>query len=140
MNPRSRNLSDGDIRAIASTGGLIGIGFWRSAMGWTDDEPYQSKMGRIVESFVAALNILSDPHFAEEMEGRYGRYDPYEHLAFGSDFDGATTTAFDVTGVSHVVAALAHARDQKMRVIFPPAKMALIAGENTRRVLAASLT
>ena len=140
VNPRSRNLSDGDIRAIASTGGLVGIGFWRSAMGWTDDEPYQSKMGRIVESFVAALNILSDPHFAEEMEGRYGRYDPYEHLAFGSDFDGATTTAFDVTGVSHVVAALAHARDQKMRVIFPPEKMALIAGENTRRVLAASLT
>lgn len=139
VNPRSRNLSDGDIRAIASTGGLIGVGFWRSAMGWTDDEPYQAKMGRIVESFVAALNILSEPHFAEEMEGRYGRYDPYEHLAFGSDFDGATTTAFDITGVSHVVAALAQARNQKMQTIFPREKLALISGENTRRVLQAAM-
>ena len=139
MNPRSRNLSDGDIRAVASTGGLVGVGFWRSAMGWTDDEPYQAKMGRIVESFVAALNILTEPHFVEEMEGRYGRYDPYEHLAFGSDFDGATTTAFDVTGVSHVVAALAQVRDQKMKPIFPRDKLALIAGENTRRVLQVAL-
>lgn len=139
VNPRSRNLSDGDIRAIASTGGLIGVGFWRSAMGWTDDEPYMAKMGRIVESFVAALNILSEPHFAEEMEGRFGRYDPYEHLAFGSDFDGATTTAFDVTGVSHVVAALAQARNQNMQTIFPREKLALISGENTRRVLQAAM-
>lgn len=139
VNPRARNLSDGDIRAIASTGGLIGVGFWRSAMGWTDDEPYMAKMGRIIESFVAALNILSEPHFAEEMEGRYGSYDPYEHLAFGSDFDGATTTAFDVTGVSHVIAALAQARNQKMETIFPREKLALISGENTRRVLQAAM-
>lgn len=139
VHPQARNLSDGDIRAVASTGGVIGIGFWRSAMGWTDDEPFQAKMGRIVESFVEALNILSEPHFAEEMEGRFGRYDPYEHLAFGSDFDGATTTAFDVTGVSHVVASLALARNQKMQTIFPRDKLALIAGENTVRVLRAAL-
>ena len=140
VNPRARNLSEGDIRAVVSTGGLIGIGFWRSAMGWTDDEPYLAKMQRIVESFVAALDTLSEPHFVEEMEGRHGRYDPYEHLAFGSDFDGATTTAFDVTGVSHVVAALANARDQKMRTIFPSDKLALISGENTRRVLQVAMT
>jgi microsomal dipeptidase-like Zn-dependent dipeptidase len=97
-------------------------------------------MQRIVESFVAALDTLSEPHFVEEMEGRHGRYDPYEHLAFGSDFDGATTTAFDVTGVSHVVAALANARDQKMRTIFPSDKLALISGENTRRVLQVAMT
>ena len=47
VNPRARNLSEGDIRAVASTGGLIGIGFWRSAMGWTDDEPYLAKMQRL---------------------------------------------------------------------------------------------
>ncbi len=139
LNPRSRNLSDGDIRAIASTGGLIGVGFWRSAMGWTDDEPYASKMGRIVESFITALAILSDPEFVEEMEGRFGRYDPYEHLAFGSDFDGATTTAFDVTGVSHVIAALANARNGQMAPIFPRDKLAMIAGENARRVLMAAM-
>jgi microsomal dipeptidase-like Zn-dependent dipeptidase len=131
----SRNLSVADIRSVASTGGLIGIGFWRGAMGWTDDDPFEDKMGKIVESFRAALGILSAHDFAEEMTGRYGHYDPYEHLAFGSDFDGATTMAFDVTGVSHVVAALAAARDGSGGPCFPQGKLALIAGENTRRVL-----
>lgn len=140
VHPTSRNLSPGDIRSIASTGGLIGIGFWRSAMGWRDEQPFDEKMAKIVESFRAALAILSAPDFAEEMIGRFGRYDPYEHLAFGSDFDGATTMAFDVTGVSHVVAALAEARDGAGAPAFPPEKLRLIAGENTRRVLRTAMS
>lgn len=140
VHPAARNLSAADIRAVASTGGLIGVGFWRSAMGWTDDEPFEAKMGRIAESFTAALAALSKEDFVEEMEGRYGRYDPYEHLAFGSDFDGAVTTAFDVTGVSHVVAALAALRDDAMAPLFPPDKLALAAGENARRVLTRALS
>ncbi|MEM7270045.1 MAG: membrane dipeptidase [Pseudomonadota bacterium] len=139
VNPHARNLSDGDIRAVVSTGGLIGVGFWRSAMGWTDDETFQAKMGRIVESFAATLAVLSEQEFADEMIGRYGRYDPFEHLAFGSDFDGATTTAFDVTGVSHVVAALKACRNRDLEPVFPAGKLPLIAGENVRRVLAAAL-
>ena len=139
VHPTSRNLSTADIRSVASTGGVVGIGFWRSAMGWRDDDPFEVKMGRIVESFRAAMAILSARDFVDEMEGRYGRYDPYEHLAFGSDFDGATTMAFDVTGVSHVVAALAAARDGADQPAFPPDKLRLIAGENTRRVLRAAL-
>ena len=135
VHPANRNLSAADIRTVAATGGLVGVGFWRSAMGWTDDEPFAAKMGRIVESFVAALDGLREPHFVEEMEGRFGRFDPYEHLAFGSDFDGATTTAFDVTGVSYVVAALAIAKDANGEPIFPPDKLPLIAGGNARRVL-----
>lgn len=140
VNPSSRNLSTADIRAVAATGGLIGIGFWRGAMGWRDADPFDAKMGRIVGSFRAALDVLSAEDFREEMLGRYGRYDPYEHLAFGSDFDGATTMAFDVTGVSHVVAALAAARDDDGAPIFPREKLALIAGSNTRRVLGAALS
>ncbi len=137
--PSSRNLSVGDLRAVASTGGLVGIGFWEEAMGWGPKESYESKMGRIVESFRAALAALSAEEFAEEMHGRYGRYDPYEHLAFGSDFDGAVATPFDVTGVSHVVAALAAADDGAGAPLFPPEKLALIAGGNALRFLAAAL-
>ncbi|MEO1612144.1 MAG: membrane dipeptidase [Pseudomonadota bacterium] len=140
VHPTSRNLSTGDIRSIASTGGLIGIGFWRGAMGWRDEQPFEEKMARIVASFRAALEVLSAPDFAEEMIGRFGRYDPYEHLAFGSDFDGATTMAFDVTGVSHVVAALADVRDDDGAPGFPRDKLRLIAGENARRVLRAALS
>lgn len=140
VNPISRNLSVADIRSVASTGGMIGVGFWRGAMGWRDDHPFEAKMAKIVESFRAALAILSAEDFAEEMAGRYGHYDPYEHLAFGSDFDGATTTAFDVTGVSHVVAALAAAHDPSGARSFPDDKLKLIAGENARRVLKAALS
>lgn len=140
VNPTPRNLSAGDIRAVAATGGLIGVGFWRSAMGWADDEPFQIKMAYIIRSMCAVLEALTDPDFVDEMRGRYDRYDPFEHIAFGSDFDGATTTAFDVTGVSHVVAAMAAARDQNMARVFPADKIALIAGENTRRVLRAAMT
>jgi membrane dipeptidase len=140
INPTTRNLSVGDIRAVAATGGVIGVGFWRSAMGWADDEPFGIKMAYIIRSICSVLETLSDPDFADEMIGRYDRYDPFEHIAFGSDFDGATTTAFDVTGVSHVVAAMAAARDQNMAQVFPREKLALIAGENTRRVLRAAMT
>ncbi|QIE56131.1 hypothetical protein G5B40_12070 [Pikeienuella piscinae] len=139
VNPISRNLSVGDIRAVAATGGMIGIGFWRGAMGWSDTQSFAEKMGRIVETFRAALAILSAEDFEEEMIGRFGRYDPHEHLGFGSDFDGAVTTAFDVTGVSHVVAALAAADDGAGEPLFPPEKLALIAGENARRVLQSAL-
>ncbi|MFN3262868.1 MAG: dipeptidase [Pikeienuella sp.] len=140
VHPSSRNLSVGDVRAVAATGGMIGIGFWDEAMGWAPKAPFPEKMARIVESFRAALGILSAEEFAEEMEGRYGRYDPYEHLGFGSDFDGAVTTAFDVTGVSHVVAALAAAEDGAGAPLFPPEKLTLVAGGNARRVLKAAMS
>lgn len=137
--PSSRNLSTGDIRAVAATGGLVGIGFWEEAMGWGPKESCEAKTGRIVESFRAALAALSGEEFVEEMVGRFGRYDPYEHLAFGSDFDGAVSTPFDVTGVSHIVAALAAAEDGRGASLFPPEKLALVVGGNARRVLAAAL-
>jgi len=134
VNASERNLTASDIRTIVSTGGLIGVGLWRSAMGWQDDEPFDAKIDYIVRSFISALDAISDPLFAHEMESRFGHYDPFEHLAFGSDFDGAVTTPFDVTGVSHVVAALSHAKRNE-HSIFPPEKIALIAGENTIRIL-----
>ncbi|MEL6979265.1 MAG: hypothetical protein AAGM38_11365, partial [Pseudomonadota bacterium] len=76
------------------------------------------------------------------MEDRYGRYDPYEHLALGSDFDGAVSTPFDVSGLSWLLAALgrrADPADPTGAPLFPADALRLIAGENARRVLGAAM-
>lgn len=143
-NRVSRNLRDADIRAVASTGGLIGVGVWLEAIGFQPDASFEDKIARVVDAFAAALKALRDPEFVEEMQDRYGHYDPYEHLAIGSDFDGATYTPFDVTGLSWLLAALAKkrdgdARDKDAPPMFPPEKLRMIAGENTRRVLKKAL-
>lgn len=134
-----RNLRDADIRAVVSTGGVIGVGVWMEAIGFDLKDPFESKMTRIVDAFVAVIDALKPAEFVEEMEDRYGRFDPYEHVAIGSDFDGATMTPFDVTGLSWLLAALAERRDADGAPIFPAEKLRLIAGENTRRVLKAAL-
>jgi membrane dipeptidase len=79
---RSRNLSDDQLRAIASGGGLIGIGFWPTAT-----------CGNGVEGITRAL------HYAKDIAG-------IEHIALGSDFDGAVSTPFDVTGLPLLTDAL----------------------------------
>ncbi len=139
VHDKPRNLSTTEIQAVAETGGVIGVGFWRSAMGWADKDPWESKVDRIVASCVAVLDTLEEPRFVGRMFERYGHYNPYEHIGFGSDFDGAVVTPFDVSGVSHVVAALSRA-ERDGRPIFPREKLALIAGGNAMRVLRTALT
>ncbi|MEO1291422.1 MAG: membrane dipeptidase [Pseudomonadota bacterium] len=131
----ARNLRDADIRAVASTGGLIGIGVWYEAVGFEKSDAWETKVERIVDAFAAALGALRHPEFAEEMEDRFGRYDPFEHLAIGSDFDGATSTPFDVSGLSWLLAALLSRRDERGASLVPVDKLRLIAGQNTARVL-----
>lgn len=70
-----RNLSDEQIRHVAATGGVIGIGFWQGAV-----------CARSVDSIVAAIRYTAD------------RVGP-EHVALGSDFDGTVYTPFDATGM-----------------------------------------
>jgi microsomal dipeptidase-like Zn-dependent dipeptidase len=79
----NRNLTDRQIRGIASTGGLIGIGYWDGAVCSTDPK-----------SIAAAIAHVRD------LVG-------IDHVALGSDFDGAVTTAFDAGGLAHVTQALA---------------------------------
>ncbi|MCA9972156.1 MAG: membrane dipeptidase [Anaerolineales bacterium] len=71
--PGPRNLSDDQIRAIAATGGVIGIGYWDTAV-----------CGRHPRHIVAALahvvSLVGD-----------------DHAALGSDFDGGITAAFDTS-------------------------------------------
>ncbi|MVW75083.1 dipeptidase [Pseudomonas xionganensis] len=73
--PGPRNLSDAHIKAIAATGGVIGIGYWDAAVCATS-----------VEAIVRAMR-----HTAELVG--------VEHVALGSDFNGTVHTPFDVTGL-----------------------------------------
>ena len=78
----NRNLSDAQIRGIAATGGLIGIGYWDGAVCSTSPD-----------AVAAAIAHVRD------LVG-------IDHVALGSDFDGAVTTAFDTAGLAHVTDAL----------------------------------
>jgi microsomal dipeptidase-like Zn-dependent dipeptidase len=79
-NPR--NLSDDQIRAIARAGGVIGIGFWETAV--CGLEP-----AAIARAVRYVVDLTGD-----------------EHVALGSDFDGAVTTGFDASGVPAITQAL----------------------------------
>ncbi len=80
--PGVRNLPDDQVRGIAATGGLVGIGFWPIASGGDD-------AAAIARSVVAAARIGG-----------------IEHVGLGSDFDGAVPTPFDATGMPLVTEAL----------------------------------
>jgi len=77
-----RNLSDDRARAIAAKGGLIGIGFWEAAVCGSD-----------------ARAIAKTIHYAVNVVGE-------DHVALGSDFDGATTVPFDAGNMVQLTQAL----------------------------------
>jgi len=103
-----RNLSDAQIRAVAETGGVIGIGVFRYAT-----------CGRTVSDTLRAMRHVAD------LVG-------VRHVALGSDFDGATTTAFDTTGWPLLTEAL-------MEDGFDDEEIAAILGGNVVRVLRQAL-
>jgi microsomal dipeptidase-like Zn-dependent dipeptidase len=71
-NPR--NLSDDELRAVAKTGGVIGIGLWETATCGTD----AAATARAIRYAVQIVGV--------------------GHVALGSDFDGAVTAPFDASG------------------------------------------
>lgn len=77
-----RNLSDAHLRAIADTGGLIGIGFWPAATGGDD-------VAAIARAIQHATNVAG-----------------FEHVGLGSDFDGAVAQPIDATGMVQITDAL----------------------------------
>jgi microsomal dipeptidase-like Zn-dependent dipeptidase len=91
-----RNLSDDQLRALAKNGGLVGIGYWKAATCGTD----------------AAAIARAMRHAADAMG--------VEHVALGSDFDGAVKQPFDVTGLPLLAEALRVERfsDAEVRAIF----------------------
>lgn len=98
-----RNLSDRHIRRIAKSGGLIGVGFFKGAI--------KGEVGHIVEAM----------KYVKELVG-------VEHVALGSDFDGAATTPIDVTGLPYIVQELI---DEG----FTEWEIRAVMGENVKRFL-----
>ena len=113
--PTSRNLTDAQLDAVGASDGLVGIVF--------------------------AIRFLR-PDFAEDVDtplsliAEHARYVAdrvgVEHVALGSDYDGATIPAplGDVAGTPRLLDALRVAG-------FTEAELSMIAWENWRRVLAA---
>jgi membrane dipeptidase len=77
-----RNLADDQVRGIAASGGLVGIGFWPTACGGVDPSA-------IAGSIVAAVRLAG-----------------VDHVGLGSDFDGAVPVPFDATGMVQLTDAL----------------------------------
>jgi microsomal dipeptidase-like Zn-dependent dipeptidase len=78
----NRNLTDEEIRGVARTGGLVGIGYWEGAV--CDLRP-----AAIAAAIVHVRDLVG-----------------IDHVALGSDFDGAVTTGFDTAGLVNVTQAL----------------------------------
>ncbi|MBD2076477.1 dipeptidase [Phormidium sp. FACHB-592] len=78
----ARNLSDRQIQQIAQHKGVIGIGFWKTATCGND-----------------ATAIARAIHYVTDLVG-------VDHVALGSDFDGAVRLPFDVADMVQVTNAL----------------------------------
>jgi membrane dipeptidase len=104
----SRNLSDEHLRGIANTGGVIGIGYWDTAVCGTD-----------------ARAIARAIRYTANLVGA-------EHVALGSDYDGAIPAPFDTTGVVQITDAL-------MEEGFSETEIGLIMGGNVLRLLVQNL-
>ncbi len=78
----NRNLTDAEIRGVAATGGIIGVGYWEGAV--CDTSP---------RATARAMKHIRD------LVG-------IEHVALGSDYDGAVTVRFDTSQLTQVTQAL----------------------------------
>ena len=78
----NRNLDDEQIKGVAATGGLIGIGYWDAAI--CDTAP---------ASIAKAMKHVRD------LVG-------IQYVALGSDYDGGTTVRFDTSKLVQVTQAL----------------------------------
>jgi microsomal dipeptidase-like Zn-dependent dipeptidase len=103
-----RNLTDDEVRRIAGAGGVIGIGFWKTAVCGTD-------VGAIVRAIRHVADLVG-----------------VDHVALGSDFDGAVWTTFDAGGLAHLTGALVEDG-------FNREEIRKVMGENALRVLRVTL-
>jgi microsomal dipeptidase-like Zn-dependent dipeptidase len=103
-----RNLSDEHLRGIAATGGVMGITMFDSAVG-----------GRTLDDTARAMRYTAD------LVG-------VDHVALGSDFDGAVTAPVDASGLALLTEAL-------LGQGFAEGEIKAIMGGNALRVLAGVL-
>lgn len=99
----TRNLSDAQLKGVAQTGGLVGIGYWDTAVCGRD-------AGAIARTIRYTVDLIG-----------------IDHVALGSDFDGAIEAPFDTTGLVQITDALLQEK-------FSEAEIRKIMGENVARV------
>lgn len=78
----NRNLTDDEIRGVAKTGGVVGIGYWDAAVCGTAP-------AKVAEAIAHVRDLVG-----------------IDYVGLGSDFDGATTTGFDSSKLVLVTQAL----------------------------------
>ena len=104
----ARNLADSHLRGVARTGGVVGIGFWDTAV-----------CGRDARAIARAIRHAAD------VAG-------IDHVALGSDFDGAVSTPFDAASMPLLTQAL-------LGEGFSDTDVARVVGANAIRVLQSAL-
>ena len=104
----NRNLGDEQLQGIAASGGVVGIGYWDTAV-----------CGKDAAAIARAIRYTVD---------RVG----VDHVALGSDFDGAVPVPFDTTGLALIAEAL-------LEDGFTENDIRDIMGENALRVLEQTL-
>jgi microsomal dipeptidase-like Zn-dependent dipeptidase len=77
-----RNLTDNQIRKIAKSGGIVGIGFWPSAICTND-------ISGLIRSIKYVIDLVG-----------------IDYVALGSDFDGSVQAPFDVSNISSITEEL----------------------------------
>jgi len=103
-----RNLSDKHLIGIANTDGIVGIAFFDKAVCTADAK-------HIALAIQYTVNLIG-----------------VDHVALGSDFDGAVTMPFDVTGFGIIT-------EELLKLGFTPEKISKIMGKNVKRFLLENL-
>lgn len=103
-----RNLDDDALRGVARTGGLVGIGYWQTAV-----------------CGIGGPAVARAVRHATRVAG-------IDHVALGSDFDGAVAEPFDTAGLVEITEAL-------LAEGFSEAEVEKIMGGNVFRLLAEAL-
>jgi membrane dipeptidase len=80
--PSPRNISDALMQQIAANGGLIAVGYWDAAV-------CESNVNEIAKAIQYGITLVGS-----------------EHVALGSDYDGATSVPFDTSELIYLTQAL----------------------------------
>jgi len=106
--PNKRNIPDQLMQRIAAKGGLVAIGHWDGAV-------CKAEVDEIIKALRYAIDLLGE-----------------DRVALGSDFDGATQTAFDTAELSVLT-------DRMLKAGFTNIEIQKVMGLNTVRFFQAYL-
>lgn len=109
-----RNLSDEQLKALASREGVIGMSFYPGFVSGREE----ARLDQLIDHFIYAADLIG-----------------VEHIAFGSDFDGIDRT---VTGIEDA-ASYPNLPEALEKRGFRPREIELIARGNVERLLQANL-